>query len=74
MTAKEKAKELVDKYINIDYGNVDFYDLDFNYLYDIMHYDPKKYALIAVDEIIKVVGNNSESHIWMKVKQEIKKL
>ena len=53
MTAKEKAKELVDKYINIDYGNVDFYDLDLNYLINVMNYDAREYALIAVDEMLK---------------------
>ena len=59
MTSKEKAKELVDKYYN-------FGDQEFDY--------SKEFALIAVDEIIKAVGNNSESHIWIKVKQEIEKL
>jgi uncharacterized protein (UPF0212 family) len=34
----------------------------------------KKAALIAVDEIIKVLGYNSEVHIWNKVKKEIQLL
>ena len=86
MTAKEKAKELVDKYINIDYGNVDFYDLDLNYLINVMNYDAREYALIAVDEIIKseptfnssifqgsfLISDNTE--YWEEVKQEIEQL
>jgi len=59
MIPKLKAKELVDKFSAVP-------------LLD--SYEAKQCALIAVDEIIKVVGYNSESHIWMKVKQEIEKL
>jgi len=59
MTPKLKAKELVDKFSAVP-------------LLD--SYEAKQCALIAVDEIIKVVGYNSESHIWMKVKQEIEKI
>ena len=65
MTAVEKAQELVDK----------MYDEMFYYKDGYSSGDAigaaKKCALIAVDEIIKAVGNNSESHIWIKVKQEI---
>ena len=59
MTPQEKAKDLLDKFSNIP-------------LLD--SYEAKQCALIAVDEIIKVVGYNSESHIWMKIKQEIEKI
>jgi len=59
MTPQEKAKDLVEKFSNVP-------------LLD--SYEAKQCALIAVDEIIKVVVYNSESHIWMKVKQEIEKL
>ena len=65
MTAVEKAQELVNK----------MYDEMFYYKDGYSSSDAigaaKKCALIAVDEIIKAVGNNSESHIWIKVKQEI---
>jgi hypothetical protein len=65
MTAIEKAQELVNK----------MYDEMFYYKDGYSSGDAigaaKKCALIAVDEIIKAVGNNSESHIWIKVKQEI---
>ena len=77
MTAKEKAKELVDKYINIDYGNVDFYDLDLNYLINVMNYDAREYALIAVDELIYETSfevPNIRQRYWQEVKQEIEKL
>lgn len=74
MTAKEKGKKLVDNYINIDYGNVDFYDLDLNYLSDIMHYDPRKHALIAIDELLLLITYQPTIDYWNEVKQEIEKL
>jgi hypothetical protein len=74
MTPKEKAKELVIKYINIDYGNVDFYDLDLNYLTDIMRYDPREFALIAVDELIKNSHSDKRTEYWKQVKHEINQL
>jgi hypothetical protein len=63
MTAAEKAKELVDKYFNPE-GSV----------YKIQ---AKKYALIAVEEIIVVVKgkvsvcNSPACKYWYEVKQEI---
>jgi hypothetical protein len=76
MTAKEKAGELIKKYavkLPTQYNN----RIDETSGVKIWDYNidlAKQCALIAVDEIIKVVGNNSESHIWIKVKQEIKKI
>ena len=85
MTAKEKAKELFDKYYQLA-ESIQWTDNEtkvkaekFN---DELGTDVLKYwnelakqsALIAVDEIIKAIGNNSESHIWIKVKQEITQL
>jgi hypothetical protein len=63
MTPKEKAKDLFDKYWEeIEIG-----------------YDNSKHcALIAVDEILKVLctphKNESEYMYWQEVKQEIEKL
>jgi hypothetical protein len=75
MTPKERAKELVIKYINIDYGNVDFYDLDLNYLTDIMRYNPREFAIIAVDTILDMlIGSLVTIEYWKEVKQEIEKL
>ncbi len=72
MEAKDKAKELVDKYLD----NKCFdgrYGEDYNYIYC---------ALIAVDEIINTlsiepirVNNNYQTlNYWQEVKQEIEKL
>jgi len=75
MTPIDKAKELVDKFyiplplkreIITKIKKIPFEYNDWGVA--------KQCALIAVDEILKVVGNNSESHIWIKVKQEIEKL
>jgi hypothetical protein len=71
MTPKEKAKELVRKFKK--YAYYPETEDDGLFIYEINE-NGKQCALIAVDEIIKVVGNNSESHIWIKVKQEIKKI
>ncbi len=67
MTPKDKAKELVDKFIPIlDYGQTEKFN------------QAKKCAVICVEEIIKCTFGkyNSFAHIdyWEKVKQEINKL
>jgi len=79
MTTKEKAEELVDKYMNIK--NVKLSDYSIIYLPTA-----KQCALIAVDEIIntnpKIIINwafsgtqefNNISY-WQEVKQEIENL
>lgn len=58
MTPKEKAKELVNKYID---------DIC------LFKHAAIKCALIAVDELIKEV-NHSDVGYWYDVKQEIEKL
>lgn len=65
MTPKEKAEELVDKFIKTN-GNTFF---------------AKECALIAVDEILKVQKNITDKYLelsfatfWTEVKQEIEKL
>lgn len=60
MTPKEKAEELVDKFINTFYKTQDF----------VWKSTAKHCALIAVDELIKETG----SKYWYDVKQEIEKL
>ena len=71
MKAKEKAKELVDRYY-IQISNA-------NPLEDILVYG-KKCALICVDEMLKVLWHNHEKNsekmyrYYLEVKQEINKL
>lgn len=70
---KEKAKELVNKYI-----------IELNYKLPLKDCDylAEQCALIAVDEIIKELQNNlydsyyyyRQEDYWEEVKQEIKKL
>jgi hypothetical protein len=69
MDAKEKAKELIDKYLNADYTDVNINGA-------------KQCALIAVDEIedaidfdwMQVQNLESQHRYWQKVKEEIEKL
>ena len=65
MTAKDKAKELVDKMLNQQSYSEDLYDA-------------KQCALIAVDEIIDYLISNQITGTlmtyWQEVKNEIEKL
>ena len=66
MKARDKAKELVGKYINLLSGHI------FNGSFDIAI----QCALIAVDEIeeaVRYLDDDSED-FWYEVKQEISKL
>lgn len=76
MTAKQKAKQLVDDNICIDYYRMDFYDLDFDYLTEIMKYDPREYALNRVNLILKTncILLFWKKKYWKQVKQEIQQL
>jgi hypothetical protein len=67
MSPKEKAEELINKYLNADYTDVNINGA-------------KHCALIAVDEIIlqnnvwiKQIGKGTNNY-WQEVKQEIEKL
>jgi hypothetical protein len=61
MTPKEKAEELVNKYLmNTPIG----FHID----------DAKECALIAVDELILDAYNNYFYNYWQEVKKEIEKL
>jgi hypothetical protein len=68
MTPKEKAKELLLKFMAIQFG-------------DFPTTDAKQCALIAVDEIIELAYweymesmGGKEKKFWQEVKQEIEKL
>ena len=76
MTAKEKAEELVLKYLRIDINNTKEW---FN------THIAKQCAIIAVDEIIKAIPCREDyggdgwvlienTEYWQEVKQEIEKL
>ena len=65
MTPKEKAIELVDKYVSLTDG----------WVYGVQSWNYKKQcALIAIDEIIKAAYWQSVKDYWQEVKQEIEKL
>jgi len=74
MTSKEKAKELIDKYINLteECDCLEYMCVCFR----IPEYKAKECALITVDEILKVAlfYNDSQAEIpyLEEVKQEIK--
>ena len=82
MTPKEKAKELIEIYVDIN----EFYNLQNNNIVVINYNFGKQCALIAVDEIIgqwEIIdvylanGNgqlNQNLEYWYKVKKEINKL
>ena len=86
MTPKEKAKELIDKIYNLqssiawDTSNENkekaaiFNDELGADVELYWHALAKQSAMLAVDEIVKVVGYNSEVHVWQQVKQEIELL
>ena len=71
MTPKEKAVKLVDIYLDEVIN-----DTDINFPLEL----PKRFALIAVDEIIEAIDwhyyetPNNEIQYWQEVKQEIEKL
>ena len=61
MDAKEKAKELVDKFDNtMEFSTPQRF--------------AKQCALIAVDEILSAIGFSVMDEYWQEVKQEIEKL
>jgi hypothetical protein len=76
MKAKEKAKELVDKYLNASFNCK---DCDMPYCdircTQLMKSEAKICSLIAVDEILYTgaLGNLLEEY-YLKVKQEIEQL
>ena len=71
MKAKEKAYELVDRFIYLDEFSMDW-DAD-----EYIH-NAKQCALIAVDEILQLLKHypryDKMINYWNQVKQEIEKL
>jgi hypothetical protein len=70
MTAKEKAKELVDRFYFNGIEEIE---------YSMQYEDGIQCALICVDEILEVESNSIYSNClevgyWEEVKQEIEKL
>ena len=64
MTAKEKAEELVLKYLRIDNNTKEWFN----------SHIAKQCALIAVDEILNINSVDKDfslSHYWLDVKKEI---
>ena len=63
MSAKEKAKELVEKYLAIQFG-------------DFPTTEAKQCALIAVDEVLNAIEylDYDSTYFWQQVKTEIGKL
>jgi hypothetical protein len=64
---KEKAKELVLRYLRIDNNTIQWFNL----------YIAKQCALIAVDEILNINSVDKDfslSHYWLDVKNEIENL
>jgi len=68
MTPKEKAKELIDKFIE---HTQEWDELD-GYVNDI--YKAKKCALIAVDTVLWMASHYATIEYWQQVKQEIQAL
>ena len=72
MTPKEKAEELVGKYVSFAKGKI---------LFQLTMESAKQCALIAVDEILKAVNDPDDTFLskdgvdyWENVKKEIEKL
>lgn len=62
MTPKEKAKELIDKFHRFTYTSVHAYKTSGEYS------DTIRCASIAVDEVIKAIGNSTNDEYWQEVK------
>jgi hypothetical protein len=83
METKEKAQELVDRFYNLqssiawDTSNenkekASIFNDELGADVELYWHElAKQSALLVVDEIVKVVGYNSEVHLWEQVKQEI---
>lgn len=74
MTPEQKAKELIEKYCQVYFGDIQYVNITI----------PKKSALICIDEIIDAMqdgdsvivyySSDKASEFWHNVKEEILKL
>ena len=64
MTAKEKAEDLVLKYLRIENNIPEWFNTNI----------AKQCALIAVDEVLGYMGADRGTEFWVEVKNEIEKL
>jgi hypothetical protein len=77
MTPKEKAKELVERFS--EYSHTEFIYYRGGYQIDTQIQNAKQCALLAVDEILKLVSDElylyyKDFIYWQEVKTEIKAL
>lgn len=77
MTPKEKAKELVDKFMLVNSESVELETGEYELLFSLSHEDARQCALIAVTEIISVI--DAETFLmswlyWKEVKKHIEEL
>ena len=68
MTAKDKAKELVDKFLDVDDG------IDYGSCCGVTLYQAKQCALICVNEMLAFDLRFFDIEFLKEVKQEIEKL
>ena len=77
MNAQDKAKELVEKFLNAEFNckecNMPFCDIPCTKL---ALFEAKQCAIIAVDEILNLCwnGNKVAEKYWQEVKKEIQNL
>jgi hypothetical protein len=64
MTAKQKAEELVLKYLRIENNIPEWFNTHI----------AKQCALIACDEVLGYMGADRGTEFWQEVKREIEKL
>jgi hypothetical protein len=80
MTPKEKAKQLFDKFSDIDHlGILGKYNGTWEFSSSLWRKQAKECALIAVDEVLKsqnnIYGvNNRATTFYLEVKHELEKL
>ena len=77
MKAKNKAKELVDKFIDIMPSDDRYFSEE--EMYDVQKENSKQCALICVDEVLESLEHNHWQNLdyvnyYKEVKQEINKL
>ena len=74
MTPREKARELVDKYKPYVYCFLGSGMLTNTINDEVENNNAKKCALIAVDEIMKIIDTNMGERYWQQVRTEIEQL